>query len=165
MFCFRVYWCFTIFSMLSSYLLADVSPSHMFVILLWFSISLLGVMFHYFVWYFAIMLTFYYLIWVRVAMRCFVIHFCCFIIVVDVLSFIWCFAILIVSFIFLTKKHKPTKIYDPNYGCSDSLKGIRRHWGRARASTTFIFPTHAFPLQFRYKFLHTHYIRQQEWVP
>ena len=40
---------------------------------------------------------------------------------------IWCFAILSVVFISLTKKHKPTKIYEPNYGCSDSLKGIRKH--------------------------------------
>ena len=45
-------------------LLADVSPSHMFVILLWFSISLLGVIFYHlsfdilssFPWYFAIFL-------------------------------------------------------------------------------------------------------------
>ena len=35
-------------------------------------------------------------------------------------------------FVVLTKKHKPTKIYEPNYGYSDSLKGIRRWrllWG------------------------------------
>ena len=43
--------------------------------LLWFSISLLGVMFHRLVWYFIIMLTFYHLIWVCVTMRCLVIPF------------------------------------------------------------------------------------------
>ena len=49
-------WCLAIFSMLPCYLLVDVSPWHMFVadvspscmfvILPWFSISLLGVMFY-----------------------------------------------------------------------------------------------------------------------
>ena len=29
--------------------------------------------------------------------------------------FIWCFAILIIAFVFLTKKHKSTKICEPNY--------------------------------------------------
>ena len=65
------YWCLIIFAMLSCYLFADVSPSHMFVadvspshvfvILLSFSISLLGVMFYHlnywcfpiFAWYLA----------------------------------------------------------------------------------------------------------------
>ena len=44
----------------------------------------------------------------------------------------WCFVILTVAFVFLTKKHKPTKIYESNYGFSDSLKGIRMQrllWG------------------------------------
>ena len=105
---------------------ADVSPSHMLVILLWLSMSLLGVMFYHLVflhlWHVTLLLF----------SRCFTISFVC--------CFIWCFAILTV-FVVLTKKHKPTRIYEPNYGCSDSLKRIRSHWGRAQPSTTFIFPT------------------------
>ena len=65
MWCFVIYFIdvFTIFAMLSpdrcfaiAHLFeADVSPSHMFVTLSWFSISLLGVMFcHLFYWCFAI---------------------------------------------------------------------------------------------------------------
>ena len=63
-------WCLAISAMLSCYLFAhvsplhmfvpDVSPSHMFVILLWFSMSLLGVMFYRLnYWCVAIMLPFY----------------------------------------------------------------------------------------------------------
>ena len=48
-------WCFAIFAMISYYLETDVSPLHVSVILLWSSISLLGVMFcHPFYWCFAI---------------------------------------------------------------------------------------------------------------
>ena len=55
MFFHPIYWCFSIFAMISCHLEVDVSPSHMIVILLWFSISLLGVMFYYsFYWCLAI---------------------------------------------------------------------------------------------------------------
>ena len=42
--------------------------------------------------------------------------------------------------LFITK-YKPIETFEPNYGNSDSLKRIRRHWGRAQASTTLFFPT------------------------
>ena len=111
MFC-HLLWCFVILSdMLLSYLtfvvLSDVLPSCL--------------MFCHLTWCFVILLMFchHYLI-------------CCYLTWHLDVMLMFCHLCLFVCFAFLTKKHKPTEICEPNYGCSDSFHGIRRRrflWG------------------------------------
>ena len=136
------------------HLWADVSSSHMFVILLWSSISLSGVMFyhpclvfHHLIWYFATMpdVSSSFLIFCD-TMRCFATfldvsssclmfcyHFWYLLVLSDVSPSYLMLVVLpdvlticACCFCFLIIKHKPTEKREPNYGCSDSFHGIRR---------------------------------------
>ena len=103
--------------------------------------------FHHLIWYFATMLdvSSSFLIFCD-TMRCFATfpdvsssclmfchHFWYLLVLSDVSPSYLMFVVLpdvlsseLVAFVFLIKKHKPTRKREPNYGCSDSFHGIRR---------------------------------------